>query len=53
MEAKNHGSGEVPQARRLKELLMTYGWADSILQPMVGVNYYEGFGGEKTALTRT
>jgi len=22
-------------------LLMTYGWADSILQPMAGVNYYE------------
>ncbi|MBN2243917.1 MAG: tannase/feruloyl esterase family alpha/beta hydrolase [Acidobacteria bacterium] len=22
-------------------LLMTYGWADSILQPMMGVNYYE------------
>jgi hypothetical protein len=23
------------------KLLMTYGWADSILQPMMGVNYYE------------
>jgi feruloyl esterase len=23
------------------KLLMTYGWADSILQPMAGVNYYE------------
>jgi hypothetical protein len=23
------------------KLLMTYGWADSILQPMVGVNYFE------------
>jgi len=23
------------------KLLMTYGWADSILQPMQGVNYYE------------
>ena len=21
--------------------MMTYGWADSILQPMMGVNYYE------------
>ena len=23
------------------KLIMTYGWSDSILQPMVGVNYYE------------
>lgn len=23
------------------KLLMTYGWADSILQPLMGVNYYE------------
>ena len=23
------------------KLLMTYGWADSVLQPMVGVHYYE------------
>lgn len=23
------------------KVLMTYGWADSILQPMMGVNYYE------------
>jgi feruloyl esterase len=23
------------------KLLMTYGWADSVLQPMMGVNYYE------------
>jgi hypothetical protein len=23
------------------KLLMTYGWADSILQPMMGVNHYE------------
>jgi feruloyl esterase len=23
------------------KLLMTYGWADQILQPMMGVNYYE------------
>ena len=23
------------------KLLMTYGWSDSILQPMMGVNYYE------------
>ena len=23
------------------KLIMTYGWADSILQPMAGVNYYE------------
>ncbi|MGC1457748.1 MAG: tannase/feruloyl esterase family alpha/beta hydrolase [Steroidobacteraceae bacterium] len=27
--------------RRGGKLIMTYGWADPILQPMVGVNYYE------------
>jgi feruloyl esterase len=27
--------------RRGGKLLVTYGWADSILQPMMGVNYYE------------
>jgi len=27
--------------KRGGRLLMTYGWADSILQPMAGVNYYE------------
>jgi feruloyl esterase len=27
--------------RRGGKLLMTYGWADPILQPMAGVNYYE------------
>ena len=27
--------------KRGAKLLMTYGWADSILQPMMGVNYYE------------
>jgi hypothetical protein len=27
--------------RRGGKLLMTYGWADSILQPLMGVNYYE------------
>ena len=27
--------------KRGGKLIMTYGWADSILQPMVGVNYYE------------
>jgi hypothetical protein len=27
--------------RRGGKLLMTYGWADSILMPMMGVNYYE------------
>ncbi len=27
--------------KRGGKLLMTYGWADPILQPMVGVNYYE------------
>ena len=27
--------------KRGGKLLMTYGWADPILQPMAGVNYYE------------
>jgi feruloyl esterase len=27
--------------KRGGKLLMTYGWADAILQPMMGVNYYE------------
>jgi len=27
--------------KRDGKLLMTYGWADSILQPMMGVNYFE------------
>ena len=27
--------------KRGGKLLMTYGWADTILQPMAGVNYYE------------
>jgi feruloyl esterase len=27
--------------KRGGKLLMTYGWADSILMPMMGVNYYE------------
>jgi len=27
--------------KRNGKLLMTYGWADTILQPMMGVNYYE------------
>lgn len=27
--------------KRGGKLLMTYGWADPVLQPMVGVNYYE------------
>ena len=27
--------------KRGGKLVMTYGWADSILQPMAGVNYYE------------
>ena len=27
--------------KRGGKLLMTYGWADTILQPMMGVNYYE------------
>jgi len=28
--------------KRGGKLIMTYGWADQILQPMMGVNYYEG-----------
>jgi feruloyl esterase len=27
--------------KRGGKLLMTYGWADTILQPMMGVHYYE------------
>jgi feruloyl esterase len=27
--------------KRGGKLVMTYGWADTILQPMMGVNYYE------------
>lgn len=27
--------------RRGGKILMTYGWADQVLQPMMGVNYYE------------
>jgi feruloyl esterase len=27
--------------KRGGKLLMTYGWADTILQPMMGVNYYQ------------
>jgi hypothetical protein len=30
-----------PFKKRGGKLLMTYGWADPILQPMVGINYYE------------
>ena len=30
-----------PFRKRGGKLLMTYGWADSVLQPMMGVNYYE------------
>src|SRR5215204_3845839 len=28
--------------KRGGKLIMTYGWADQILQPLMGVNYYEG-----------
>ena len=28
--------------KRGGKLIMTYGWADQILQPMMGVRYYEG-----------
>ena len=30
-----------PFRARGGKLIMTYGWADTILQPMMGVNYYE------------
>jgi hypothetical protein len=30
-----------PFRKRGGKLLMTYGWADQILQPLMGVNYYE------------
>ena len=33
--------------KRGGKLLMTYGWADTILQPMMGVNYYEQRDGEE------
>jgi hypothetical protein len=38
-DAKNPDLSKFRQ--RGGKLLMTYGWADSILQPMMGVNYYE------------
>jgi hypothetical protein len=38
-DAKNPDLSRFEQ--RGGKLLMTYGWADSILQPMAGVNYYE------------
>ena len=35
--------------KRGGKLLMTYGWADTVLQPMMGVNYYEKrAGGERS-----
>jgi hypothetical protein len=37
-DAKNP---DLRKFRKHGKLLMTYGWADSILQPMMGVNYYE------------
>jgi hypothetical protein len=39
VEAKNPDLSKFH--KRGGKLLMTYGWADSILQPMAGVNYYE------------
>ena len=38
-DAKNPDLSEF--RKRNGKLLMTYGWADPVLQPMVGVNYYE------------
>jgi hypothetical protein len=38
-DAKNPDLAKFRQ--RGGKLLMTYGWADAILQPMMGVNYYE------------
>ena len=34
------------------KLLMTYGWADTILQPMMGVNYYEAVAAKNGSGTR-
>jgi len=34
------------------KLVMTYGWADGILQPMMGVNYYEAAVAKNGAKTR-
>jgi feruloyl esterase len=36
---QGRGPLEVPQSGG--KLIMTYGWADQILQPMMGVTYYE------------
>jgi feruloyl esterase len=38
-DAKNPDLGKFN--KRGGKLIMTYGWADSILQPMAGVNYYQ------------
>jgi hypothetical protein len=38
-DAKNPDLGKF--RKRGGKLIMTYGWADPILQPMAGVNYYE------------
>jgi feruloyl esterase len=38
-DAKNPNLTEFK--KRGGKLLVTYGWADSVLQPMMGVNYYE------------
>jgi hypothetical protein len=38
-DAKNPDLSEF--RKRGGKLLMTYGWADAVLQPMMGVNYYE------------
>jgi feruloyl esterase len=38
-DAKNPDLAEF--RKRGGKLIITYGWADSILQPMMGVNYYE------------
>jgi len=38
-DAKNPGLSAFE--KRGGKLIMTYGWADTILQPMMGVNYYE------------
>jgi hypothetical protein len=29
--------------KRGRKLLMTYGWADAILMPLMGVNYYGAY----------
>jgi hypothetical protein len=40
-KANADGTDYAKFRRRGGKVLMTYGWADQVLQPMMGVNYYE------------